>query len=72
MDVQMPEMTNQQATLQIRREEATGAHVPIVAMTASAISEDRDRCLAAGMDNFISKPVTYKVIGQMITGIQRK
>jgi signal transduction histidine kinase/CheY-like chemotaxis protein len=66
MDVQMPEMTGLQATTQIRREEATGAHVPIVAMTASAMSEERDRCLAAGMDDFISKPVSYKVIEQMI------
>jgi two-component system, sensor histidine kinase and response regulator len=67
MDVQMPEMNGLQATLQIRREEAIGAHVPIVAMTASAMSEERDRCLAAGMDDFISKPVSFKVIEQMIT-----
>jgi len=67
MDVQMPEMTGLQATMQIRREEAIGAHVPIVAMTASAMSEERDRCLAAGMDDFISKPVSYNVIEQMIT-----
>jgi signal transduction histidine kinase/CheY-like chemotaxis protein len=67
MDVQMPEMTGLQATQQIRREEALGAHVPIVAMTASAMSEERDRCLAAGMDDFISKPVSSKVIEQMIT-----
>jgi signal transduction histidine kinase/CheY-like chemotaxis protein len=67
MDVQMPEMTGLQATTQIRREEAIGAHVPIVAMTASAMSEDRDRCLAAGMDDFVSKPVSYKAIEQMIT-----
>jgi CheY-like chemotaxis protein len=66
MDVQMPEVTGLQATMQIRREEAAGAHVPIVAMTASAMSEERDRCLAAGMDDFISKPVSYKVIEQMI------
>jgi signal transduction histidine kinase/DNA-binding response OmpR family regulator len=74
MDVQMPEMTGLQATMQIRREEAKGAHVPIVAMTASAMSEERDRCLAAGMDDFISKPVSYKVIEQMITATfsQRK
>jgi two-component system sensor histidine kinase/response regulator len=65
MDVQMSEMTGLQATIQIRREEAMGAHVPIVAMTASAMSEERDRCLAAGMDDFISKPVSYKVIEQM-------
>ncbi len=67
MDVQMPEMTGLQATMQIRGEEAVGAHVPIVAMTASAMSEERDRCLAAGMDDFISKPVSYKVIEEMIT-----
>jgi CheY-like chemotaxis protein len=67
MDVQMPEMTGLEATIQIRREEAIGAHVTIVAMTASAMSEDRDRCLAAGMDDFISKPVSYKGIEQMIT-----
>ena len=67
MDVQMPEMTGLQATMQIRREEVTGTHVPIVAMTASAMSEDRDRCLAAGMDDFVSKPVSSKVIEQMIT-----
>jgi CheY-like chemotaxis protein len=66
MDVQMPEMTGLQATMQIRGEEAAGAHVPIVAMTASAMSEERDRCLAAGMDDFISKPVSYKVIEEMI------
>jgi two-component system, sensor histidine kinase and response regulator len=66
MDAQMPEMNGLQATIQIRQEEAIGAHVPIVAMTASAMSEDRDRCLAAGMDDFISKPVSYKGIEQMI------
>ena len=67
MDVQMPEMTGLEATAQIRREEAPGVHVPIVAMTASAMIEDRDRCLAAGMDDFISKPVSYKGIEQMIS-----
>jgi signal transduction histidine kinase/ActR/RegA family two-component response regulator len=67
MDVQMPEMTGLEATTQIRREEAKGTHVTIVAMTASAMTEDRDRCLAAGMDDFISKPVSYKGIEQMLT-----
>ena len=66
MDVQMPEMTGLEATLQIRREEPAGAHVPIIAMTASAMSEDRDRCLAAGMDYFVSKPISYKAIEQTI------
>ena len=67
MDVQMPEMTGLEATRQIRREEASGTHVPIVAMTASAMSEDRDHCLAAGMDDFIYKPVSSKVIEEIIT-----
>jgi CheY-like chemotaxis protein len=67
MDVQMPVMTGLQAAQQIRQEEATGAHIPIIAMTASAMSEDRDRCLTAGMDDFISKPVSYKGIEQVIT-----
>jgi signal transduction histidine kinase/DNA-binding response OmpR family regulator len=66
MDVQMPEMTGLEATRQIRSEETRGVHIPIVAMTASAMSEERDRCLAAGMDDFISKPVSYKVIEQVI------
>ena len=66
MDVQMPDMTGLEATTLIRREEAIGAHVPIIAMTASAMTEDRDRCLAAGMDDFISKPVSYMGIEQMI------
>jgi two-component system, sensor histidine kinase and response regulator len=74
MDVQMPEMIGLEAAIQIRREEAIGVHVTIVAMTASAMSEERDRCLAAGMDDFISKPVSYKAIEQMIAGTfsQRK
>jgi signal transduction histidine kinase/CheY-like chemotaxis protein len=67
MDVQMPEMTGLQATMQIRREEdALGRHVPIIAMTASAMIEDRERCLAAGMDDFISKPISFQAIQQMI------
>jgi signal transduction histidine kinase/CheY-like chemotaxis protein len=69
MDVQMPEMTGLEATRQIRQEEVAGAHIPIVAMTASAMSEERDRCLAAGMDDFISKPVSYKIIEQKIAAV---
>lgn len=58
MDIQMPEMDGYEATRCIRQlEKKTGAHVPILAMTAHATSADRAACLLAGMDGCIAKPV---------------
>ncbi|MBK8093437.1 MAG: response regulator [Verrucomicrobiaceae bacterium] len=58
MDVQMPEMNGFQATAAIRQiEEKHGGHVPIIAMTANALKGDREQCIAAGMDDYVAKPI---------------
>ncbi|ODT31991.1 MAG: hybrid sensor histidine kinase/response regulator [Kaistia sp. SCN 65-12] len=63
MDVSMPEMSGHEATAEIRRiEEESGAHVPIVGVTAHALKGDRQRCLEAGMDDYLSKPISPKAL----------
>jgi two-component system sensor histidine kinase/response regulator len=68
--VQMPEMDGFEVTAAIRQaERLTGAHTPIVAMTAHAMSGDRQRCLEAGMDGYISKPIQAQTVFEVINAM---
>jgi CheY-like chemotaxis protein/HPt (histidine-containing phosphotransfer) domain-containing protein len=67
MDLEMPEMSGFEATAAIRsREQRRGGHIPILALTAHAMKGDRERCLAAGMDGYVAKPVQPRELYQAI------
>ena len=68
MDCQMPEMDGYDATSAIRTSAAPYAGIPIIAMTAAALASDRDRCLAAGMNDYISKPVQQDDLARVLAG----
>jgi CheY-like chemotaxis protein len=70
MDVQMPEMGGFEAATCIReREKSTGGHIPIIAMTAHALKGDRERCLEAGMDAYVSKPIQSRLLFEAIENV---
>jgi PAS domain S-box-containing protein len=70
MDVQMPEMGGFEATARVRAgEQGTGRHVPIIALTAHAMTGDRERCLEAGMDAYVAKPIQPKELFQAIESL---
>jgi CheY-like chemotaxis protein len=70
MDVEMPEMDGLEATAVIRvKERQTGKHVPIIAMTAHAMKGDRERCLEAGMDGYVSKPIRAQQLFETLRSV---
>ena len=70
MDVQMPDLDGIEATRAIReKEKTTGTHLSIVAMTAHAMQGDQERCLAAGMDGYVSKPINVEELFTVVQAV---
>ncbi len=72
MDLQMPTMDGIAATKIIRRKESADEHVPIIAITAAAMKSDQEACLAAGMDDYISKPINFAEFRRLLTKLENR
>lgn len=72
MDIQMPKMNGYQASEEIRRLEDTSERVPILALTASALTSDRDKCFTSGMDDYLSKPINIDMLEKKLTELFSK
>jgi two-component system sensor histidine kinase/response regulator len=73
MDIQMPGLTGYDVTARIRADEhGSGARIPIIALTAYAMEGDRERCLAAGMDGYLTKPVRFQDLDQILASVTRR
>jgi CheY-like chemotaxis protein len=66
MDIQMPEMDGIEATMEIRRLEKGNGRIPIVALTAGSIKGEEEKCMNAGMDSFLTKPIVQKELVKVL------
>jgi CheY-like chemotaxis protein len=72
MDIHMPKMNGYQASQLIRKLEKEGKHIPILALTASALTSDRDHCFEAGMDDYLSKPINIDMLEAKLAELFKK